>query len=222
MRIFWNYYMFWLSHIVSYSIEFQFISIEILMKNYWKIGYFNQAAPDNDPKINWDPDIVRLLDDDAEIDAVDNGELEDDFFIRANRDRDTKNDNDDEDDGDEEDEEEDNYSNRADEDDDYDDEETSESKSMRDLERRSRFSEYSMSSSVVPRNETLKMLDEHFESFYAQYDEEKIGALDTEDIDGFRSRDDVVLNAALEEFSKIIEKKGLVTDKGITILFIEF
>lgn len=184
----------------------------------YKVGYFNQAAPDHDPKIHWDPDIVRLLDEDAEINPEDDGELEDDFFVKANLEKGKKSQQRDDDDDDEEDgdEEDDNFSNQADEDDEddyYDDEEGSETKSMRDMERRSRFSEYSMTSSIVPRNEGLKLLDEQFERFYAQYDEDQIGALDTEDIEGFRGQD-LVLNAALEEFNKMMEKKGLVTERG--------
>lgn len=177
---------------------------------FFKVGYFNQAAPDHDPKINWDPDIVRLLDEDTQINPDDNGELEDDFFIKANQDRDGE--EDDEDGSD------DNFSNKADDDEygSYEDEE-SETRSMRDLERKSRFSEYSMSSSVIRRNEGLQMLDEQFEQMFAQYDDDQIGALDTEEIEGFRGQDEV-LNAALEEFSKLMEKKSLVCEKGTLIV----
>lgn len=182
-----------------------------------KVGYFNQAAPDHDPKINWDPDIVRLLDDDTQIEPEgdEDEELEDDFFVKANQEvskwREKKTDEDEDDDDDD-----DNFSNQADDDDydDYeDDDDGSETKSMRDLEKKSRFSEYSMSSSVIRRNESLKLLDEQFERLFAQYDDDQIGALDTEEIEGFRGQDSV-LNAALEEFSKMMEKKGLDTDKG--------
>ena len=49
------------------------------------VGYFNQAAPDHDPKIHWDPDIVKLLDEDAQVDFDDkDNEFEDDFFLMAN------------------------------------------------------------------------------------------------------------------------------------------
>ena len=34
-----------------------------------------------------------------------------------------------------------------------------------------RFTEYSVSSSVLPRNEGLTMLDDKFEQMFAQYDE---------------------------------------------------
>jgi len=159
-------------------------------------GYFNQAAPDHDPKINWDPDIVRLLDEDADIYA-DADEFEDDFFVRANSEAPIKD-----------------KINNSVEQDDYDDEETgsddsdgrfendSETQSVKEFETKSRFSQYSMSSSVIKRNSQLKYLDEHFEKIYEQYDEEQIGGLDMEDIDGFRAASDLVLESALAEFEK--------------------
>jgi protein LTV1 len=42
-----------------------------------------------------------------------------------------------------------------------------------------------MTSSVIRRNEKLKLLDEQFDSIYSEYDDDQIGALDTEEIDGF-------------------------------------
>ena len=51
------------------------------------VGYFNQAAPDNDPKINWDPEIVEILDEETRYDFENPAnELEDDFFVKANQD----------------------------------------------------------------------------------------------------------------------------------------
>lgn len=47
-----------------------------------------------------------------------------------------------------------------------------------DEETRSRFTEYSMTSSILPRSEKLQLHDDRFEQFYAQYDDEKMGALD--------------------------------------------
>lgn len=51
-------------------------------------------------------------------------------------------------------------------------------------ETKSRFTEYSMSSSVIRRNEQLSLLDDRFEKFFENYDEPEIGALDCEEIDG--------------------------------------
>lgn len=51
-------------------------------------------------------------------------------------------------------------------------------------ETKSRFTEYSMSSSVIRRNEQLSLLDDRFEKFFENYDEPEIGALDCEEIGG--------------------------------------
>ena len=151
-----------------------------------EVGYFNQAAPDSDPKINWDPDVVRLLDEDVDIDfdSAEN-QLEDDFFVKANAEGD---------DAQEDEDDEGTLTENSDNDDDGDSfnggrsedgDQFSETQSMNEYENKSRFSTYSMSSSVVRRNEALKDIDQHFEKFFEQYDEDQIGALDTEDIEGW-------------------------------------
>ncbi|CAF0947733.1 unnamed protein product [Brachionus calyciflorus] len=163
-----------------------------------EIGYFNQAAPDHDPKIDWDPEIVKILDED---DVEYSDDIDDDFFLKANAD----DDNEEEDDDDEEEE---------DEDVEYDSDDLyEESESVKDFETKSRFSNYSMTSSVIRRNAGLSQLDEQFEKFFAQYDEDQIGALDTEDIDGFRMNDQV-LESALEDFKKYIEKNKYQPEKS--------
>ena len=43
----------------------------------------NKAAPNRDPKFDWDPDIVAALDDDFDYEDPDN-ELEDNFMELAN------------------------------------------------------------------------------------------------------------------------------------------
>lgn len=172
-------------------------------------GYFNQAAPNNDPKIGWDPDIVRLLDDDTNIDFEDkDNELEDDFFVKANdiEKPEIKNQSLDDD-----------Y--REDYEDDSDDgrfENNSECQSVKEFETKSRFSNYSMSSSVIRRNEKLQYLDDHFEKIFAQYDEDQIGPLDMEEINGYRKENDAVLESALDEFDKLIEKKTYLTETNNT------
>lgn len=164
------------------------------------VGYFNQAAPDHDPKIDWDPDIVKILDEDADVEY--NDDFDDDFFVKANADEGDDQD-DDYEDGEEQDEE------------DYDSDDLNEeyeSQSVENFETKSRFSNYSMTSSVIRRNEALSQLDEHFEKFFAQYDEDQIGALDTEEIDGYRINDDVI-EMALKEFNKYVEKNKYQTEK---------
>ncbi|KNC79020.1 hypothetical protein, variant [Sphaeroforma arctica JP610] len=62
----------------------------------------------------------------------------------------------------------------------------------------SRFTEYSMTSSVMHRNDKLQLLDDQFESIYAQYDEEDMGELDEETTEGRKELDD--FNDLLDEF----------------------
>lgn len=50
----------------------------------------------------------------------------------------------------------------------------------KDLDKKSRFTEYSMTSAIMRRKEGLARLDDDFEEFYAEFDDEKLGALDTE------------------------------------------
>ena len=46
---------------------------------------------------------------------------------------------------------------------------------------------------------------QHFEKIYSQYDDDQIGALDTDEIEGFRNYNDCVLESALEEFNLLME-----------------
>ena len=43
------------------------------------------------------------------------------------------------------------------------------------FEKKTRFTAYSMTSSIMARSEKLQNLDDQFEEFYAKYDEEEIG-----------------------------------------------
>jgi len=58
-------------------------------------------------------------------------------------------------------------------------------------ETKSRFTEYSMSSSVIRRNKQLSILDEKFEEFFDNYDEMNVGGLEFDEIEG-RLRPDIV------------------------------
>lgn len=49
-------------------------------------------------------------------------------------------------------------------------------------ETKSRFTEYSMTSSVIRRNDQLTLLDDRFENLYKQYDDDQIGGLDGEEL----------------------------------------
>lgn len=69
-------------------------------------------------------------------------------------------------------------------------------------ETKSRFTEYSMSSSVIRRNEQLELLDERFEKFFENYDEPDIGPLDCEEIEGHVEISDDLLSQCMIELKK--------------------
>lgn len=71
-----------------------------------------------------------------------------------------------------------------------------------DEETKSRFTEYSMSSSVIRRNEQLSLLDDRFEKFYENYDEPEVGALDCEEIEGHVDINDELLLSISKDFTK--------------------
>ncbi|XP_012271143.1 protein LTV1 homolog [Orussus abietinus] len=167
-----------------------------------EVGLLNRAAPVSGPRLDWDPDIVAALDDDFDYDDPDN-QLEDDFMAIAN----ASGVNDDEEDGDFSDEEDSDVSSEGHLD--LLDEERDELHSLhgsqfsfQDEETKSRFTEYSMSSSVMRRNEQLTLLDDKFEKMYAAYDETEIGALDCDEIEGYVSPDSALVMQCAEEFEK--------------------
>lgn len=49
--------------------------------------------------------------------------------------------------------------------------------------------------------------DDHFEKLYAQYDDDQIGSLEMEEIDGYMQGNDAVLQSALEEFDLMMKPK---------------
>ena len=54
---------------------------------------------------------------------------------------------------------------------------------------KSRFTEYSLTSSAVPRSECQTDLDDHFEIMYGEYDDLEVGALDHEEVEGHLKTD---------------------------------
>lgn len=178
------------------------------------VGLLNKAAPVSGPRLDFDPDIVAALDDDFDFDDPENL-LEDDFILQANKPTggermDTESE---EDDGHEW--------------EDMDDEEGSDDRSSAgflsdggDLsapgspqeamkkhlfweeETKSRFTEYSMTSSVMRRNEQLTLHDERFEKFYEQYDDVEIGALDNAELEGTIQVDSNRLQEVLNDYYK--------------------
>ncbi|KAJ2938978.1 hypothetical protein O0L34_g17793 [Tuta absoluta] len=80
---------------------------------------------------------------------------------------------------------------------------------------KSRFSQYSMSSSVIKRNQGLTLLDNRFEKMFAEYDDTELGALDLEEIEGFMPETHDMLLRAAEEFEESKRKIQLDKEKEI-------
>ncbi|XP_028914473.1 protein LTV1 homolog isoform X2 [Ornithorhynchus anatinus] len=179
------------------------------------VGLLNKAAPVSGPRLDFDPDIVAALDDDFDFNNPDNL-LEDDFILQANDPAGGRwkvegscsrleDDNEWED-----------VKSGSDEED-YDsegplsDEDASAQGraygNMEELlfleeETKSRFTEYSMTSSVMRRNEQLTLLDDRFEKFFEQFDDDEIGALDNAELEGFIHADSIRLQEVLNDYYK--------------------
>lgn len=174
-------------------------------------GLLRKAAPHLGPRPDLEPEIVAALDDDFDFDNPDN-ELEDNFMELAMG-GECDGDHIDYDDEDGE------YSDidsnfggdsSDDEDDDGIDEKGDRLAPLRQRrhrlfdgeETKSRFTEYSMSSSVIRRNEQLTLLDDRFEKFFENYDEPEIGALDCEEIEGNIEMSGDLLNQCMIELKR--------------------
>eukprot|EP00128_Syssomonas_multiformis_P007793 Colp12_sorted_trinity150504_noHs@17235 len=153
-----------------------------------EVGLLNRAAPESGPRLDWDPDVVALLD--TEEAPEQEWELDDDFISKAMGEG-----------GAEDDEEEYGASTSTrvyseqrgggDDEEDYGSEDDDVSTvgggsqgSQHSLEEtRSRFTEYSMTSSVMRRNQGLQLIDDRFERMMEEYDDDEIGELTEEDIE---------------------------------------
>lgn len=183
------------------------------------VGLLNKAAPISGPRLDMDPDIVAALDDDFDFDDPEN-QLEDDFVIKANDHVEGEQDGDGGracfgggyDDG-WEDMDDDEEGSTSDEDFASDGplSEEGEGESANgppkeflflQEETRSRFTEYSMTSSVMKRNDQLTLLDERFEKFYEQFDEDEIGALDNVELEGFIQSESSRLQEVINDYFK--------------------
>lgn len=162
------------------------------------VGLLNEAVPIKGPQPDWDPDIVAALDDDFDLDNPDNL-LEDDFMVQANKPVTSDDEYEEESDADK-------VSIASDEvqlsDDDFDEDFQYGDRHFMNEETKSQFTNYSMSSSVIRRNEGLTLLDDRFEKLYEGYDDGEIGALDQEEIDGSIQQGSEVLNKLLDEFEE--------------------
>nr|XP_045015571.1 protein LTV1 homolog [Jaculus jaculus] len=182
------------------------------------VGLLNKAAPVSGPRLDFDPDIVAALDDDFDFEDPDNL-LEDDFILQANKpaggEEGTDTPESENEDGNEW-EDVDDESRGSDGDCDSagplsDGGDTSApgtpQQALRkhlfwEEETKSRFTEYSLTSSVMRRNEQLTLHDERFEKFYEQYDDVEIGALDNAELEGSIQVDSNRLQEVLNDYYK--------------------
>ncbi|XP_054848808.1 protein LTV1 homolog [Eublepharis macularius] len=182
------------------------------------VGLLNKAAPVSGPRLDFDPDIVAALDDDFDFDDP-NNLLEDDFILNANKP------------GHIEQEEEAYWESKSGDENEWEDmeEEEMDGKNicsdgeydsegplshdseiggeMKEFlfmheETKSLFTEYSMTSAVIKRNEQLTLLDERFEKFFEQFDDDEIGALDNAELEGFIQGDSARLQEVLKDYYK--------------------
>lgn len=174
-------------------------------------GLLRRAIPSKGPRPDWDPDVVAALDDDFDFEDP-NNELEDNFIEMAMQDRETIEEGDEEEYEDDERAWSDADSNEADYSDDEDHDKLAPLRGFGQEETKSRFTEYSMSSSVIHRNEQLSLLDDKFEKFYEQYDDLEVGALDCEEIEGSIDPNNDILLQYATEFKK--EHKNIPYEKS--------
>lgn len=175
-----------------------------------EVGLLNKAAPISGPRLDMDPDIVAALDEDFNYDDPDNL-LDDDFVCKANSASgaadvggDGDDDSDEWEDTDEEGDSDGRFSG--------DEEAGGREFLFSDEETKSRFTEYSMTSSVMRRNEQLTLLDDRFEKFYEQFDGDEIGALDNAELEGFIEPDSARLEEIIKDYFVQKEKEFLRPD----------
>ncbi|CAL8288759.1 unnamed protein product [Arctogadus glacialis] len=162
-----------------------------------EVGMLNKAAPISGPRLDLDPDIVAALDEDFDYEDPDNV-LDDDFILKANDPSGVEGDGDD-----------DEWEDTDSEDGDVNSEGglSGEGRGpgeflFMDEETKSRFTEYSLTSSVMRRNEQLSLLDDRFEKFYEQFDDDEIGALDNAELEGYIEPDSARLQDIVNEYFK--------------------
>lgn len=172
-----------------------------------EVGLLNKAAPQSGLRLDLDPDIVAAMDEDFNFEDPENA-LEDNFMELANASGASDDDDDDDDASINSD------FNMSDDnfDEDVSDGVNSESRDelgslsgpcqFEDEETKSRFTEYSMSSSVMRRNQQLSLLDNRFEKIFEEYDDNEIGALDCEEIEGYVPPTSELLLQCAAEFGK--------------------
>lgn len=169
-----------------------------------KEGMLRKAIKIQGPRPDWDPDIVETLDDEFDHENPDN-ELEDNFMEMAmGNELDGEYESGDDEEWEDEDEEGGSIgSNDADFSDNEEDDKLGPLMPHDNFDKdetKSRFTEYSMTSSVLRRNEQLSLLDDRFEKFFENYDE--VGPLDCEEIEGHVDINDELLLQYAKDFDK--------------------
>mgnify|MGYP002803859257 CR=1 FL=1 len=164
-------------------------------------GLLNLAAPVGGPRPDWDPDIVAALDEALDLDDP-NNILDDDFILKANGSFEEDSDI-----------EEGSYEQVDDEEyfpsdgDIYDESDDENSFMDSDEDAKStKFSNYSMTSSVIRRTQGLCLLDDRFDKIMEEYENDDIGALDHEEVSGNRSLNDPLVESIKYEMND--ENKG--------------
>ncbi|XP_013200048.2 protein LTV1 homolog [Amyelois transitella] len=182
------------------------------------VGLLNKAATQG-LCLDLDPEVVAALDEDFDFDDPEN-QLEDNFIELAMAEGSAEDEECDDDDG--------SVSGDDNSDkafaSDLDSDDDSDSKGQRfgrmpwedyKDDTKSRFSEYSMSSSVIRRNQGLSLLDDRFEKMYAEYDDIELGPLDLDEIEGFMPDSHRMLLQAAEEFEESKRRHQLDKEKEI-------
>ena len=192
------------------SVSSKLPQVVFASKEEEKIGLLNKAAPIRGPLIDWDPDIVETLDDEFKHEQIftlkdenfdDSDDL--DFILEQAKVEGS-------------DEEYEDYDSDQDWDSDeaYDQVPDLES-NFSDEETKSKFTQYSMSSSVIRRNAQLTTLDDKFEKFFDDYDEEEIGALEMEELEVGKSEESEQMKQMIREFEKQQAEKRQALDEKI-------
>ena len=173
-------------------------------KDQEEVGLLNKAAKSSGPLLDWDPDIVETLDDefkhetvytlkDEDMEEDDNDEFGLDAILNQAK---LERDGEDEDDSDD-------YS-------DYDSDEALDKvpsldggfSNFSDEETRSKFTAYSMSSSVIRRNNGLTQLDDQFDKFFDNYEEDEVGGCELDELEGVKSENSDIMKSVLAQHAK--------------------
>ncbi|XP_028402641.1 protein LTV1 homolog [Dendronephthya gigantea] len=179
-----------------------------------KEGILNLAVPISGPQPDWDPDIVAALDDAIDLNDPENI-LDDDFILQANESFEEDSDIE----GSNERVKNDEYNFPSDGDYDDDDNDSFDFGDDDDDEDiKSRFSNYSMTSSVIRRTEGLCLLDDRFDKIMEEYEDDEIGALDHEEVTGDRSLNDPLLESIKNE----INDKEVGGSEAVTMSRVRF